>query len=98
MTEKAAQQGHQALAAAICNDRFAGAPDARTQLATLNGITSSYQRGKFVQEGGWAVMPGAGSADRKDAAACAEGLRTLELPPLAEAEVMPPDSPPTMAQ
>lgn len=98
MAEKAAQESHQDLAAAICSDRFAGAPDARAQLATLNGITSSYQRGKFVEEGGWATMPGASSADRKDAAACAEDLRKLELPPLAEAEVMQPANPPTIAQ
>ena len=85
MTEKAALGAHQELAAAICAGRFAAAPDAHVQLATLKGITSSYQRGKFVEDGGWAVMPGAASADRQDANACADGLLKLELPPLAEA-------------
>jgi hypothetical protein len=96
MAEQAAQQAHQELAAAVCSNNFAAAPDARAQLATLNDMTSSYQRGKFVEDGGWAVMPGASAADRKDAAACAEGLRTLTLPPLKEAAQTAPQ--PTVAQ
>jgi hypothetical protein len=85
MTEKAAQAAHQELAAAVCANRFAAGPDAHAQLTALKQISSSYQRGKFVEEGGWAVMPGASSADREDATACADGLLKLELPPLAEA-------------
>ena len=85
LTEKAAQQGHEQLAAAVCADRFAKGPDARAQLATLKDITSSYQRGKFVDDGGWAIMPGATTADRQDNTACADSLLKLELPPLAEA-------------
>ena len=96
MTDKAAQSAHQELAAAVCSNRFAASPDAHTQLATLKGITSSYQRGKFVEDGGWAVMPGATDADRQDANACADGLLKLELPPLAEAAQTTPQ--PTVAQ
>ncbi len=96
LTEKAAQSAHQELAAAVCANRFAALPDAHAQLAALKDITSSYQRGKFVEEGGWAVMPGASSADRLDANACADGLLKLELPPLAEAAQATPQ--PTVAQ
>jgi hypothetical protein len=96
MTEKAAQQGHEQLAAAVCADRFAKASDAHAQLAALKDITSSYQRGKFVDDGGWAIMPGATTADRQDNSACAESLFKLELPPLAEAAQT--DAQPTVAQ
>ena len=85
MTEKAAQEAHQELAAAVCTDRFAAGPDARAQLATFKDMGSSYERGKFVETGGWATMPGATSTDRKDASACADSLLKLQLPPLKEA-------------
>jgi hypothetical protein len=96
MSEKAAQAAHQQLAAAVCTDRFAAAPDAHAQLVALKEITSSYQRGKFVEDGGWAVMPGATTADRLDNTACAESLFKLELPPLAEASQTAPQ--PTVSQ
>ena len=92
MNEKAAQQAHQQLAAAVCSDRFAAAPDARAQLAALKEITSSYQKSKFVEDGGWAVMPGASIAERQDNTACAESLDKLELPPLKEAAQTAPTS------
>jgi hypothetical protein len=92
IAEKSAQQAHQDLAAAICTERFTGAPEARAQLAELKEITSAYQRGKFVEDRGWALMPGASSADRKTAVACAEGLITLELPPLEEASEISDDA------
>jgi alpha/beta superfamily hydrolase len=96
MAEKAAQAAHQELAAAVCTDHFAAAPDARAQLTAFKSISSSYQRDKFVEDGGWAVMPGASNADRQDASACADGLFKLKLPPLAEAAQTAPQ--PTVAQ
>ena len=96
MAEKAAQLSHQQLAAAICTERFATAPEARVQLAELKEITSAYQRGKFIEDRGWAVMPGTERADRKTAMACAEGLMTLELPPVEEASEISDDA--TIAQ
>ncbi len=96
LTEKAAQQAHEQLAAAVCTDRFTAAPDARAQLATFKDMSSSYERGKFVETGGWATMPGATSTDRKDASACADSLLKLQLPPLKEAAQTAPQ--PTVAQ
>jgi hypothetical protein len=61
-----------------------GAPDTHTQLAGLKEITSSYKRGRFVEDGGWAIVPANSSAEpassvsssdhRKAAGLCAEEL------------------------
>jgi hypothetical protein len=92
MAKDSAAQARQELVAAVCVDRFAAAPDAGVQLTTLNAITSSYARGKFIQEGGWAVLVPAGSGaeasmparsstdDRKAASLCASELAKLEIP------------------
>jgi pimeloyl-ACP methyl ester carboxylesterase len=82
MAEDAAAQGRQEVAAVVCVDRFMAAPDAGVQLTALQEMTSSYAQGKFVQEGGWAIIVPAGSAaehkaradDRKAAGLCAEAL------------------------
>jgi hypothetical protein len=85
MTSDAADQARQELAAAVCVDRFAADPDARTQLISLKEITSSYRQREFVEKGGWATMPGTTSAERKAASLCAEQLVDLELPARHEA-------------
>jgi hypothetical protein len=85
MAEASAQDAHRELAAAVCADRFANAPEARAHLAELKEITSSYQRSKYIEDGGWAIMPGASGADRQLKAACSDILSTLELPPFEEA-------------
>ena len=80
MTTNAADRARQELAATVCVDRFSTASDARAQLISLKEITSSYRQRQFVEEGGWATMPGATSAERKAAALCAEQLADLDLP------------------
>lgn len=85
MVNKAADGARHELAAAICVDRFAAATDARAQLASLREITSSYRQRQFVEEGGWATMPGTTKAERQAAALCAEQLVDLELPAAQEA-------------
>ena len=85
MAEDAARGAREQLAAAVCVDRFLAAADARAQLAALKGITGSYRQGKFVEEGGWATMPGSKRADNRVAGACAKQLAGLELPPVEEA-------------
>jgi len=88
MAEDSAAQARQELAAVVCVDRFMAAPDADVQLAGLQEMTSSYQRGKFVQDGGWAIIPagsaerkaGSSSDDRKAAGLCAEELAEREIP------------------
>ena len=94
MADKAAAQARQELAAVVCVDRFMAAPDARVQLTALQGITSSYAQGQFVQDGGWAIMP-VGSSDapgkpasttdsRRAAGLCAEELAKREMPSRAD--------------
>ena len=66
MADKAAASARQELAAVVCVDRFMAAPDAGVQLTALQEITSSYAQGKFVEEGGWAIIvPASSTADRK---------------------------------
>ena len=96
MADKAAASARQELAAVLCVDRFMAAPDAGVQLTALQEITSSYAQSKFVEEGGWAVMPvsssadpkgtmASSSADRKAAGLCAAELANREIPPPGDA-------------
>jgi hypothetical protein len=89
IADQSAAQARQELAAVVCVDRFMAAPDMRAQLTALQGLDRSYQQGKFVEDGGWAVMPiGTGdsatpvnsSDQRKAAALCAEELAKHEMP------------------
>jgi hypothetical protein len=96
MAEQSAAQARQELAAVVCVDRFMAEPDMHAQLTALKGIERSYQRGKFVEDGGWAIMPvGSGaeasapvssSDQRKAAGLCAEALAQQEVPAAGRAE------------
>jgi hypothetical protein len=94
MAADSAAQARQELAAVVCVDRFMAAPDAGVQLTALQEITSSYAQGKFVEEGGWAmIVPPSDTADRKaSAAASADGRKTAGLcaAELANREIPPP--------
>jgi hypothetical protein len=97
MADKAAASARQELAAVVCVDRFMAAPDAGVQLTALQEITSSRAQGKFVEDGGWAIIvPASSTADRKATAAataddrktaglCAEELAKREMPRPGEA-------------
>ena len=41
-------------------------------------MSYSWDRGTFVEKGGWAIMPGSGTADSAVAKACAETLGSLK--------------------
>jgi hypothetical protein len=87
MAEESAAQARQELAAIVCVDRFMAAPDAGLQLTALKEITSPSAQGKFVEDGGWAIIVPASSptdykarADHRDAAGlCAEELAKREM-------------------
>jgi pimeloyl-ACP methyl ester carboxylesterase len=93
MAEDSAAQARQELAAVVCVDRFMAAPDAGVQLTALQEITTSRAQGKFVEDGGWAVIVPASSptdyamrADHREAAGlCAEELAKREMPAAGEA-------------
>jgi hypothetical protein len=95
MAEDSAAQARQELAAVVCVDRFMAAPDAGVQLTALQEITSSSAQGKFVQDGGWAIIvPPASTTDykaraddRKAAGLCAEELVKREMPTTGSAEL-----------
>ena len=96
MAEQSAAQARHELTAVVCVDRFMAAPDIATQLIALKGIDRSYQRSKFVEDGGWAIMPvssnaeasmsGSSSDHRKAAGLCAEELAKQETPAAGKAE------------
>lgn len=96
MAEDAAAQARQELAAIVCVDRFTAAPDAGVQLTALKAISSSRAQGKFVEDGGWAIILPASSAtdykaradDRKAAGLCAEELAKHEMAVPGKAALM----------
>jgi hypothetical protein len=63
-----------AALAPICVDQFRQAENATANLSELN----NWDRGTFVEKGGWATMPGAASADLAVARACVEMLGNLK--------------------
>lgn len=90
MAEESAAQARQEMVAIVCVDRFMAAPDAGNQLTALQKITSAYAQGKFLQDGGWAIIPVSESAEadmalssrdhRTAAGLCAEELAKRETP------------------
>jgi hypothetical protein len=104
MAEESAAQARQELAAVVCVDRFMAAPDADVQLTALQEITTSYAQGKFVADGGWAIIVPASSPtdyttrtdDSKAAGLCAAALAKREIPATGKAAEIGDEA--TMAQ
>ncbi len=65
--------------APICVDKFRQAKDVAANLTALNKISYAWDRGTFVEKGGWATMPGATAPDYGVAGACAELLANVKL-------------------
>ena len=96
LAEQSAAQARQELAAVVCVDRFMAAPDAGVQLTTLQEITTPRAQSKFVEDGGWAIIPVASGDEssmpvssgdhRKAAGLCAEALAKQEIPTAGRAE------------
>jgi len=88
----AADAGNEArgqLASVVCAESFMAARDAAVQLVALKEIDSSYQQRRFVQDGGWATMPGEDSPDRRAVELCAEDLAKREIGQTADATTPP---------
>jgi pimeloyl-ACP methyl ester carboxylesterase len=87
MAEDSAAQARQQLAAVVCVDRFMAAPDAADQLIALKEVTTPSAQGKFVEDGGWAIIVPASSptdykarSDHREAAGvCAAELAKREM-------------------
>ena len=95
LADDSAAQARQELAAVVCVDRFMAAPDAGVQLTSLQEMTSPRAQGKFVEDGGWAMIVPASSptdyearTDHREAAGlCAEELAKRETPVAEKAEL-----------
>jgi hypothetical protein len=93
MAEKSAAQARQELAAVVCVDRFMAAPDAGDKLTALKAITTPSAQGKFVEDGGWAIIVPASSptdykarSDQREAAGvCAAELAKREMATIGKA-------------
>ena len=58
----------------ICVEKFLQNSDAKANLAALEKISTNWEQGQYLENGGWATRPGATSSDYQLARACAERL------------------------
>ena len=77
--QEAALGSRNELAAAVCVDRFKAAGDAPAQLVALKAL-GGWDRGSFVEKGGWAAMPDKVDASQGTARLCADKLAALGTP------------------
>ena len=96
MAGTAGDEARGELASVICVENFRAAPDAAAQLVALKGLSGSYQQRQFVEKGGWAVMPGKESPDRRAVDLCTRVLAAWE--PGETAEMTPATVRPAAAQ
>ena len=75
-TQKMTEESVLASRAAICVALFMKEPNHEAKLKEL-GEVSSWNRGEFIEKGGWDKMPGQEKAGPGVARACAEGLGAL---------------------
>lgn len=78
MSTAAAGQAEAKLAAAYCVTAFEHAPNAAVELATLKK-TDSWQRGDFIDKGGWDKLPGEKQAVDGAADLCVTKLMSAKL-------------------
>jgi hypothetical protein len=76
MAAAAATSGRDGLVAAICVDRFQAGRDAHSQLAALKEL-QGWNRGAFIEKGGWATMPDTAKPTGTAARLCADQLMAL---------------------
>lgn len=67
-----------AVLAPICAENFRKSANANERLIELNKFTLVWDRGAFVEKGGWAAMPGTSPPEADIAQACARILGNLE--------------------
>ncbi|MBC7157822.1 MAG: hypothetical protein H5U20_09965 [Rhodobacteraceae bacterium] len=77
MASEAATAARNELAALVCVENFAAAPDAIALRDEMLAETSFRQRG-FVEGQSWALMPGETSANRQVADLCARAIANLD--------------------
>ena len=75
-TQKMSEEAILASQAAICVAQFVKQPNHKEKLKELEKV-SNWDRGKFIEKGGWDKMPGQEEADYGVSRACADGLELL---------------------
>ena len=78
-TQRMGEEAVLAARAAICVAQFMKDPNAQAHLQEFGNI-NSYQRGPFIEKGGWHKMPGEDTGTYAVARACADGLEVLMKP------------------
>jgi hypothetical protein len=78
MATKAASAARAELAANICVSQFVKASDATAKLASLRS-TDSWKRDTFIEDGGWATLPGGDKPVAGAAALCSQTLMDLPV-------------------
>lgn len=76
MVQQASVTARSELVAAICVDRFKALTDAPAQLVALKGL-QSWDRGTFIEKGGWAAMPDQAAPSKIETKLCADQLAAL---------------------
>ena len=76
MADKRSKTAVVAALAPICVAQFQQESSFEIKLSELNE-TSPYRRAAFIEEGGWATMPGSEESNRDVARACAEMIGDL---------------------
>ena len=76
LASEAASKAVVAAIAPICVDQFQRSADAVTNIVELKKV-SSWKQVDFIEEGGWAKMPGSDKASSGVAKACAEMLANM---------------------
>lgn len=78
VAQRDAKEAAIAALAPICVAKFNSNADVEANLATLKKI-SSWQQASFIEQGGWATMPGTATPDIGVAQACAELLGSQKV-------------------
>ena len=89
MAEKAARDARAKLVASVCVEKFTAQADAATKFAALKEA-SSWQRDKFIEDGGWAMLIGMEKSVPGAADACASQLASMDSLPPREVTIAPP--------
>jgi hypothetical protein len=74
--KQATQKAVVANDAAICVAQFMAQPNHEDQLKEYEKV-SSWERSKFIEKGGWDIMPGQKEANYAVSRACADGIDLL---------------------
>lgn len=63
----------------LCVEKFKESAEAAKQLEALKKIDYAWERGSFVEKGGWATFPGSAEPNSDVARACAEAVKDQKL-------------------